>query len=84
MTTIDFKNRTNVRFHIGWLACATTGLGACAAMPPRTAERGSCELGLRAICTAFGPTRSCECVPRAEVDRFLQGLGTPAVLDGIR
>ncbi len=76
------EKSTNVRFRV-WIAAASA-LAGCSASPPRIAQRDACGLGLQAVCTSFGPARSCECVPRSEVDGYLRTFGEPAGLGGMR
>jgi hypothetical protein len=76
------EKSTNVRF-MAWFAAATA-LAGCTASPPRIAQRAACDLGTQAVCTTFGPARSCECVPRTEIDRYLRTFGEPAGLGATR
>jgi hypothetical protein len=79
MTLASLKKSTNVRFII---AISAT-LGGCVSLPPPLAnQRSECGVGLKAVCATFGSERSCECVPRAELDRFLHRFGEPAWLGG--
>jgi hypothetical protein len=74
---------TNGRF-VTLLAFCAAALTGCAAMTQLAAPRTECNIGAQAVCTTFGPARSCECLPRTEVDRFLTTLGEPAGLSGAR
>jgi hypothetical protein len=74
---------TNVRFLRAPLVALASALAGCA-MPELALQRAECGAGLELVCTAFGPARSCDCVPRAQVDRFLTTFGEPAWLGEIR
>jgi hypothetical protein len=77
------NKRTNGRF-IASIAAVSIALAGCSAHRSLSANLTACDAGLQAVCTTFGPARSCECVPRTEVDRFLDALGEPAWLPGAR
>jgi hypothetical protein len=83
MTLTAGNKSTNVRLSIALLGTLASALGGCA-LPQIAVQRDECGTGLTLACTAFGPARSCECLPRTEVDRFLTTLGEPAWLGGIR
>jgi len=72
------ENSTNVRFMGGIAICFA--LTSCATPP--LARSDGCGVDTSAVCTTFGPTRSCGCVPRTEVDRLLATFGEPAWLGG--
>jgi hypothetical protein len=74
---------TNGRFSILVAFCAAA-LTGCAGTTPLATPRAACNVGAQAVCATFGPARSCECVPRTEVDRFLTTLGQPGGLSGAR
>jgi hypothetical protein len=76
------QKSTNVR--IMTCIAAAIALAGCAATPPRIVQREACDVGTQTVCTAFGPARSCECVPRSEIDGFLRTFGVPAGLGGTR
>ena len=81
MPVASREKSTTVRFLIALAAAG--GLCGCATLPPAVAEHSPCSVAHKAVCTSFGPARSCECVPRAEVDRFLSSFGEPAWLGGM-
>ena len=80
MPVASQEKSTNVRFLVALVTAC--GLCGCAAPPPAAAERSACSVEHEVVCTSFGPARSCECVPRTEVDRFLSSFGEPAWLGG--
>jgi hypothetical protein len=81
MHPAENRKRTNVRLSAAVLAILGA-LGGCATLPPLAAQRDECGVGLEAVCATFGPERSCECVTRPELDRFLTAFGEPAWLGG--
>jgi len=76
MNLVPVENSTNVRIIVEIAICFA--LTSCAA-PPLARDAG-CGVDTSAVCTTFGQTRSCSCVPRAEVDRVLATFGEPAWL----
>ena len=72
------SEKTNERSVFGTAGAQGGGVGACAAALRLAVQPDDCGVDFHAVCETFGPERSCDCVPRTKVGRFLARFGEPA------